>query len=78
MKKLVKKVVKKLNPKIGQFVFDKAYQRKTRVSNISKDGKTYYINGDEPSSRGEFLFPLPKTKKTKSYGNPQMLSLIKR
>ena len=51
------------NPKVGQFVFDKHYQKKRKVIAIHKNGNDLYFIGQEhePVRRHEFLFPCPKT-----------------
>jgi hypothetical protein len=52
------------NPEIGEFVFDKYYQKKRKVVGIPFNGNNlYYLGSDhEPVSRNEFTYPLPKKK----------------
>jgi len=47
------------NPKIGQYVWDIYYNRKTRITGISNG--LYFVGSEhEPVHRKEFIFPLPK------------------
>jgi hypothetical protein len=49
------------NPKKGQFVFDKHYKSRRKVTGIANG--LYYLGSEhEPTHRKEFTFPLPKKR----------------
>lgn len=55
----------KLNPEVGQFVYDPYYKQRKKVQGIGNG--LFYIGSDhEPVSRHEFFFPLP-TREEKQY-----------
>lgn len=60
-----------INPKPGQYVWDKYYKRKVMVHGANTRDDLYFVGPDhEPVRRNEFVFPLPKIKKHRIAGLP--------